>query len=209
MTISKIDYHKQCISEILAGDFTNANDFMSDCLSMAKAIALCSNYRFDHNWSIEDFCQDACYRALLKLPKFNPEYAFSTWFSKLCANIYYRHFNNMKKAMDIVSLDDKDNESGMDKYEKYTGGDSVEELYFRINGNVWAKVFAAMKDIPENYYNAMNLVYIKGKSVKEAADTLNATLCQVNNWLARGRKKMYDYCTENKLQSDLIDELEL
>lgn len=207
MTNNSIDLHKQYIGEILSGDNTHAEQFAEICVVLTKKIAYCCNFSFDKDETIDDFCHDIYLHVFKNLDKYKAEFAFSTWLSTVVRNYYYRKYNDKAKGLKVFSIDSNANKDDLDQYQKIVGGESAEKNYLNGITIAWEKLYKAMAGMNPNYSAAVTLVYLNKKSVNEAAVLLDATPSQVNNWLARGRAKLLEFCLNEGIQEDLYEEL--
>jgi RNA polymerase sigma-70 factor (ECF subfamily) len=144
----------------------------------------------------EDLTIEAFAKAFKNLPKFNPEYTFSTWLFRIATNNCIDFIR--KKRLSTMSIDgsfkdDNGDEVGMDI--KDTNLNPQEET---IKEQKIEIVKAIVTKLPSKYQILIKMRYFQELSYEEIANELDSPLGTVKAQLHRARELLYDMVKNKK-----------
>ncbi len=191
----------------LNNDEQFAADFMAECSKMCETIVRVNNYELG-DWTVEDLAAECMVKVIGNLEKYDNTYSFNTWYSHICSNTFCKHYNRYKKVEfhEISIFKDEDDEE-VSIIDTLSGPVNIEESFVKGENTAWKEFMGAINGLNSNYRAAIDMCYIKGMSVKQAAAILGVNESTVNNWLARGRKKLQDFCEGREILDDLYYEM--
>jgi RNA polymerase sigma-70 factor (ECF subfamily) len=127
---------------------------------------------------VDDLVSEIFLKAFRNLPLYRPEHAFSTWLYRLAANHAVDHRRRRRAERGRTEMPEQvaDDSPGPD------AGLEREETIRRVR--------EALERVDPRYREAMQLVYIEGLKVEEAARMLGIPEGTVKTRLLRGREAM-------------------
>jgi RNA polymerase sigma factor (sigma-70 family) len=151
-----------------------------------------------HNDDAEDLTIEAFAKAFRNLPKFNPEYTFSTWLFRIATNncidfIRKKKLNTM--SIDSSFKDDNGDDVGMEI--KDVNLNPMEET---IKDEKIELIRTIVTKLPAKYQVLVRLRYFQELSYEEIANEIEAPLGTVKAQLHRARELLYDM-VKNKRES--------
>lgn len=143
-----------------------------------------------HQDDAEDLTIEAFAKAFRNLPKFNPEYTFSTWLFRIATNncidfIRKKKLNTM--SIDGSFKDDNGDEVGMDIKDNNLNPqeEAIKEEKIEIIKTIVTR-------LPNKYQILVRMRYFQELSYEEIAKELDAPLGTVKAQLHRARELLYD-----------------
>lgn len=163
---------RELVAECLEGN----EDSFSELIERYKRLIYKIAYRYTRDSDeVNDLVQEAYIRIFKSLSKYDSRYMFSTWSSKVTANICLDYLR--RKKVNSVPLEEVENFVGSD--------DSPEEYY--INKELGQQLRAAINELPEIYKVPIVMYHQKGMTYKQIAEYLDKPMSIVKNRLFRGR----------------------
>ncbi len=143
-----------------------------------------------HQDDAEDLTIEAFAKAFRNLPKFNPEYTFSTWLFRIATNncidfIRKKKLNTM--SIDGSFKDDNGDDVGMDIKDNNLNPqeEAIKEEKIEIIKTIVTR-------LPNKYQVLVRMRYFQELSYEEIATELDAPLGTVKAQLHRARELLYD-----------------
>ncbi len=163
---------RELVTECLEG---NENSF-SELIERYKRLIFKIAYRYTQDSDeVNDLVQETYIKIFKSLSKYDSKYMFSTWCSKVTANICLDYLR--RKRVHSVPLEEVENFVG--------SGVSPEEYY--LNKELGQKLIDAINELPEIYRLPIVMYHQKGMSYKQIAEFLDKPMSIVKNRLFRGR----------------------
>jgi len=163
------------VKEVLAGKTDRFGELVNRYQNMVAGIAWRSGCRRE---DVEDVVSEVLLKVYRNLHQYRPDHAFSTWLYKLAANHVVDRSRRMKKERGRTEMPEQ--------VEDHTpGADDAMEVDERH-----ALVREALGHIDDRYREVMQLVYVEGMKVEEAARVLGAPEGTVKTRLMRGREAL-------------------
>ena len=134
----------------------------------------------------QDCVQETCARALGAYGQFSPGSNLKAWLTRILYNFFFDSYAHNKR---MVAADDllREADAGTDFWETMTTETAGPEMQF-LQGELSAKIAAALRKIPEEFRAPIVLVDMGDFSYSEAADILSCPIGTVRSRLSRGRK---------------------
>lgn len=129
---------------------------------------------------VNDISQEVFLRIYKSLGRYNPEYKFSTWSSRIAVNLCLDILR--KKKPEQVPLED---------VELFTGDYSTPESNY-IRKEDRERVRKAINKLPEKYRTLIVLFHQNGMSYEEMTKILNEPMTIIKNRLYRARQMLKD-----------------
>ncbi|MFQ3576704.1 MAG: sigma-70 family RNA polymerase sigma factor, partial [Cytophagales bacterium] len=149
-----------------------------------------------HQDDAEDLTIEAFAKAFRNLPKFNPEYTFSTWLFRIATNNCIDFIR--KKRLSTLSIDgtfkdDNGDEVGMDIKDNNLNPqeEAIKEEKIEI-------IKAIVTKLPTKYQVLIKMRYFQELSYEEIATELDSPLGTVKAQLHRARELLYDMVKNKK-----------
>lgn len=133
-----------------------------------------------HNYhTAEDLMEDCFVDLLIKRPDFRGESQFKTYLFQMGRNKAL-NFIQRSKHFTWVNSDDVEHElrEEDDVFERIEADERKKEL------------FQALKQLPDHYRQAVHLIYFEEFNYEEAAQIMDVTSKQVDNYVYRAKKKL-------------------
>jgi RNA polymerase sigma-70 factor (ECF subfamily) len=135
-------------------------------------------YRIAYKWcgnkeDAEDISQESCVKVARNISAFKMESKFTSWLYRIVintANDYYRKNNKHKTNDDIVNIESSD-PSAIDVIQ-------CKELWKKVN------------KLPDNYRDAIFLIYSEGLNHKETAEIMQCAESTVSWYVLEAKKKL-------------------
>jgi len=185
------DIHDQkdaeIVRQIIAGD-VNAFEHIVDRYQNLVLAIVKKHVPFDH---VEDTLQDVFLRTYRSLPTFKSDDGFKPWLSviavRTCYDFWREHYKSKELPMSSLSEQHQEwleatlsDDSSRSFYESGARKEARETLDWALD-----KLSAAERMVLE-------LVYLEGHSVKEAAHLMGLSTANVKVRLFRSRKKLHE-----------------
>jgi len=163
---------RELVAECLNG---NENSF-SELVERYKRLIYKIAYRYTQDSDeVNDLVQEAYIKIYKSLSKYDSKYMFSTWCSKVTANICLDHLR--RKRIESVPLEEVEN---------FVGSSASPEEYY-LSKELSRKLMDAINELPDIYRVPIIMYHQKGMSYKQIAEHLNKPMSIVKNRLFRGR----------------------
>ena len=176
----------QLVQRAIAGDDTAFEALVRDNQRMVYALAL----RVLRNpTDAEDVAQETFIKAYRSLESFRSDGKFSTWVYRITYNAAIDH---IRKRRDEVELADWD---GAD--------DSGTPEQSAIRGETSRQIHNAMKQLPAQYREALQLFYFAGKKYREVAEIMDLPINTVKTYIHRGKKELLNIVKSEGLLTSL------
>ena len=128
---------------------------------------------------VEDVVQEVFVQLHRSLPNFRADSAFSTWVYRIAWNTGVSHLRKRQlKTVELPAL--RQFACDKEQWAKIEARDKLRTLY------------AALDELPEDQRQAFILFEIEGKSLKDIAHTLDASLNTVASRVRRSRERLRD-----------------
>jgi len=191
----------------LNSDDKFAAEFVNECNRICETLVRVNRFELG-DWTIEDLAGEVMVKVISNLEKYDNAYSFNTWYSQICKNTFFKHYNTYKKVNlnEISAVKDED-DAEVSIFDTISSGLDIEDSFVKSQSIAWNELMGAIEDLNTNYKMAIQMCYIKGFSVKRAADEMGVAESTVNNWLARGRKKLKEFCDARHLADELYYEM--
>lgn len=122
----------------------------------------------------EDIAHEAFIEAYVHLDKYNPQFRFSTWLYKIATNLALMRLRQRRD----VRMDE-------DELERIASDlPSAEDAVF------YKQIHSAVDKLPIKYRSVVSMYYWQGKSYKEIAMLLGASVGSVKGWMYRAKKQL-------------------
>lgn len=138
----------------------------------------------------EDLTIEAFSKAFKNLPKFNPEYTFSTWLFRIATNNCIDFIR--KKKLNTTSIDTTFQDDGGDDMRMEIKDKDLNPQESAIRDQKIALVRAIVTKLPMKYQVLVKLRYFDELSYEEIAGEIDAPLGTVKAQLHRARELLYD-----------------
>lgn len=138
----------------------------------------------------EDLTIEAFSKAFKNLPKFNPEYTFSTWLFRIATNNCIDFIR--KKKLNTTSIDTTFQDDGGDDMRMEIKDKDLNPQEAAIRDQKIALVRAIVTKLPMKYQVLVKLRYFDELSYEEIAGEIDAPLGTVKAQLHRARELLYD-----------------
>ena len=138
----------------------------------------------------EDLTIEAFSKAFKNLPKFNPEYTFSTWLFRIATNNCIDFIR--KKKLNTTSIDTTFQDDGGDDMRMEIKDKDLNPQEAAIRDQKIALVRAIVTKLPMKYQVLVRLRYFDELSYEEIAGEIDAPLGTVKAQLHRARELLYD-----------------
>jgi RNA polymerase sigma-70 factor (ECF subfamily) len=138
----------------------------------------------------EDLTIEAFSKAFKNLPKFNPEYTFSTWLFRIATNNCIDFIR--KKKLNTTSIDTTFQDDGGDDMRMEIKDKDLNPQESAIRDQKIALVRAIVTKLPMKYQVLVRLRYFDELSYEEIAGEIDAPLGTVKAQLHRARELLYD-----------------
>lgn len=132
-------------------------------------------FKFVHDEDeAEDIAHEAFIEAYVHLDQYKPQYKFSTWLYKIATNLALMR---LRKRRDVL-LDEEE----LDR----VVGDlpSAEDVVY------YQEIHDAVDRLPLRYRSVVSMYYWQGKSYKEIAALMGASVGSVKGWMYRAKKQL-------------------
>ena len=139
---------------------------------------------------VDDLVSEIFLKAFRNLPLYRPEHAFSTWLYRLAANHVVDHGRRRRAERGRVEMPEQvaDDAPGPD------AGIERDETVRRVR--------EALERVDARYREAMQLVYLEGLKVEEAARMLGIPEGTVKTRLLRGREAMRRILSRSTVETE-------
>jgi len=131
---------------------------------------------------VEDICQRSFEKAFVRIDRYDPKYAFSTWLYNIAQNEAIDHLRRMKSNIASVSIS-SDNEA----MNVLSGITPEEEV---IIDQAVSKMIMQIKSLPEGYREVAELRFIKDYAYEDISVELDIPIGTVKTRLNRARKML-------------------
>lgn len=138
----------------------------------------------------EDLTIEAFSKAFKNLPKFNPEYTFSTWLFRIATNNCIDFIR--KKKLNTTSIDTTFQDDGGDDMRMEIKDKDLNPQESAIRDQKIALIRAIVTKLPMKYQVLVKLRYFDELSYEEIAGEIDAPLGTVKAQLHRARELLYD-----------------
>ncbi len=138
----------------------------------------------------EDLTIEAFSKAFKNLPKFNPDYTFSTWLFRIATNNCIDFIR--KKKLSTTSIDTTFQDDGGDDVRMEIKDKDLNPQEAAIRDQKIALVRAIVTKLPMKYQVLVRLRYFDELSYEEIAGEIDAPLGTVKAQLHRARELLYD-----------------
>jgi len=138
----------------------------------------------------EDLTIEAFSKAFKNLPKFNPDFTFSTWLFRIATNNCIDFIR--KKKLSTTSIDTTFQDDGGDDMRMEIKDKDLNPQESAIRDQKIALVRAIVTKLPLKYQVLVRLRYFDELSYEEIAGEIDAPLGTVKAQLHRARELLYD-----------------
>jgi RNA polymerase sigma factor (sigma-70 family) len=128
-----------------------------------------------NSYDVNDISQEIFLKIYKALDKYNPEFKFSTWASRITTNYCLDLFR--KKRVETVEVEDIEGYSGEE--------DSPETIYLRDEKK--KRIRLAVDTLPNKYKVPIILYHQKGLSYQEITEILKEPMSIIKNRIYRAR----------------------
>lgn len=168
MEASDYELIQQCLS--------GRRECFEELVTRYKKLVFSIVYNFIHDREeVNDISQEVFIRIYKSLDRYNPEYKFSTWASKISTNL----------CLDILRKKKVDS-TPIEEIEGMASGAETPEMSY-INKERSEQIRKAILDLPEKYRIPIVLFHQNGLSYEEITRVLNEPMTIVKNRLYRAR----------------------
>lgn len=151
-----------------------------------------------HNDDAEDLTIEAFAKAFRNLPKFNPEYTFSTWLFRIATNNCIDFIR--KKKLNTMSIDSSFKDDNGDDVGMEIKDINLNPMEETIKDEKIELIRTIVTKLPAKYQVLVRLRYFQELSYEEIANEIEAPLGTVKAQLHRARELLYDM-VKNKRES--------
>ena len=144
----------------------------------------------------EDLTIEAFSKAFKNLPKFNPDFTFSTWLFRIATNNCIDFIR--KKRLNTTSIDTTFHDDGGDEMRMDIKDRDLNPQEAAIREQKIALVRAIVTRLPPKYQVLVRLRYFDELSYEEIAGEIDAPLGTVKAQLHRARELLYDLVKNKK-----------
>lgn len=141
-------------------------------------ILFINTYTKDYH-TAEDLMEDCFVELLVKKPAFRGESKFKTFLFQIAKN---KALNTINRKKRFIWMSEEDAQHEL--REEATVLDDLQASEEK------RKLYAAIKQIPENYAQAIQLIYFEELTYEEAAEIMGKTKKQIDNYIFRGKKAL-------------------
>ena len=138
----------------------------------------------------EDLTIEAFSKAFKNLPKFNPDFTFSTWLFRIATNNCIDFIR--KKKLNTTSIDTTFHDDGGDEMRMDIKDKELNPQEAAIRDQKISLVRAIVTKLPMKYQVLVRLRYFEELSYEEIAGEIDAPLGTVKAQLHRARELLYD-----------------
>jgi len=138
----------------------------------------------------EDLTIEAFSKAFKNLPKFNPDFTFSTWLFRIATNNCIDFIR--KKRLSTTSIDTTFQDDGGDEMRMDIKDRDLNPQEAAIRDQKIALIRAIVTKLPPKYQVLVKLRYFDELSYEEIAGEIDAPLGTVKAQLHRARELLYD-----------------
>jgi RNA polymerase sigma-70 factor (ECF subfamily) len=138
----------------------------------------------------EDLTIEAFSKAFKNLPKFNPDFTFSTWLFRIATNNCIDFIR--KKKLNTTSIDTTFQDDGGDEMRMDIKDRDLNPQEAAIRDQKIALIRAIVTRLPPKYQVLVRLRYFDELSYEEIAGEIDAPLGTVKAQLHRARELLYD-----------------
>ena len=138
----------------------------------------------------EDLTIEAFSKAFKNLPKFNPDFTFSTWLFRIATNNCIDFIR--KKRLNTTSIDTTFHDDGGDEMRMDIKDKDLNPQEAAIRDQKISLVRAIVTKLPMKYQVLVRLRYFEELSYEEIAGEIDAPLGTVKAQLHRARELLYD-----------------
>jgi len=138
----------------------------------------------------EDLTIEAFSKAFKNLPKFNPDFTFSTWLFRIATNNCIDFIR--KKRLNTTSIDTTFQDDGGDEMRMDIKDRDLNPQEAAIRDQKIALIRAIVTKLPPKYQVLVKLRYFDELSYEEIAGEIDAPLGTVKAQLHRARELLYD-----------------
>lgn len=138
----------------------------------------------------EDLTIEAFSKAFKNLPKFNPDFTFSTWLFRIATNNCIDFIR--KKRLSTTSIDTTFQDDGGDEMRMDIKDKDLNPQEAAIRDQKIALIRAIVTRLPPKYQILVKLRYFDELSYEEIAGEIDAPLGTVKAQLHRARELLYD-----------------
>ena len=138
----------------------------------------------------EDLTIEAFSKAFKNLPKFNPDFTFSTWLFRIATNNCIDFIR--KKRLNTTSIDTTFHDDGGDEMRMDIKDKDLNPQEIAIRDQKISLVRAIVTKLPAKYQVLVRLRYFEELSYEEIAGEIDAPLGTVKAQLHRARELLYD-----------------
>ncbi|MBC7390900.1 MAG: sigma-70 family RNA polymerase sigma factor [Opitutaceae bacterium] len=138
----------------------------------------------------EDLTIEAFSKAFKNLPKFNPDFTFSTWLFRIATNNCIDFIR--KKKLNTTSIDTTFHDDGGDEMRMDIKDKDLNPQEAAIRDQKIHLVRAIVTKLPMKYQVLVRLRYFEELSYEEIAGEIDAPLGTVKAQLHRARELLYD-----------------
>lgn len=122
----------------------------------------------------EDIAQDAFIKAYIHLDRYDPKFRFSTWIYKIATNLALAH---LRKRRNIRMDEDE-----LDRIVSHLPGTD--------NAAIYKEIHDAVNALPLQYRTVVSMYYWQGKSYREIANHMGASIGSIKGWMNRAKKQL-------------------
>ncbi len=144
----------------------------------------------------EDLTIEAFSKAFKNLPKFNPDFTFSTWLFRIATNNCIDFIR--KKRLSTTSIDTTFQDDGGDEMRMDIKDRDLNPQEVAIRDQKIALIRAIVTRLPPKYQVLVRLRYFDELSYEEIAGEIDAPLGTVKAQLHRARELLYDLVKNKK-----------
>ncbi len=149
-----------------------------------------------NNDDAEDLTIEAFAKAFRNLPKFNPEYTFSTWLFRIATNNCIDFIR--KKKLNTMSIDSSFKDDNGDDVGMEIRDANLTPIEETIKDEKIAIIKTIVTKLPVKYQVLVKLRYFQELSYEEIAVEIDAPLGTVKAQLHRARELLYDMVKNKK-----------
>lgn len=186
-----VEQEKQLVKQVLKGDTSSFNHFVSTYQDMALTIA----YRICRNrQDAEDIVQESFVRAFHNLHTFRSSSKFSTWLYRI---VYNTSINAIHSSIYKTEFTDYEQTQGQNIYSDLSPSGQMEE------NERHTAIDKIMNKMPNDEALILSLFYLEENSIKDVALILSLTESNVKVRLHRARKRFAEIMENMQLTNTL------
>lgn len=171
-----LDYGAKLYHDFLKGDQEALGQLVEEYAN--PLILFINTYVKDYHLS-EDIMEDCFVDLLVKKPEFRGDSKFRTYLFQMAKN---KALNHIKRQKRFTWITEEDASSELKEDSRILGTIIQEE-----NKKV---LYTAIKELPEHYAQALQLIYFAELSYEEAAHVMGKSKKQIANYIYRGKKQL-------------------